>query len=111
MPVAKTTIYKNCIIARLKNRRITLVPSNEDSTYHLEFKKLLQDKEDANIPHASHINVKDKIVKTSLKLSEEALFRLALIILNHLLMQKKIVFNVNTETKKIEIEPLIEFDK
>ena len=58
--------YKNATQVKLKNRRVTVFPIQEDVC--IDLKTISSDLE----PRASHVVYKDKIVKTTIKITEEA---------------------------------------
>ena len=66
----KTTIYKNCTKAKIKNRRIGVF-TKEDGSILIEA-KMLSDKELVNTPRAQHVNIGDKIVVTGVKFTRKA---------------------------------------
>lgn len=68
-PIRKHT-YKNATSLKLKNRRITVSAVRGDDTVYVQF-MIACKKEDADIPFASHVNIRNKVAVTSLKLTRE----------------------------------------
>lgn len=63
----KVKRYANGVVAKLRNRTVAIFPQ-EDNDFIFEFKKVTNDLQ----PHAYHSVIKDKIVVTSIRLTEEA---------------------------------------
>lgn len=66
----KVVEYANATLMKLKNRRVNIM-SADNKEIIIEL-KILSEKETANTPRALHKTLKDKIVITGIKVSEEA---------------------------------------
>lgn len=62
--------YKNATSLKLKNRRITVSADKSKDTVYVQF-MIACEKEDADTPHFTHVNLRNKVAVTSLKLTRE----------------------------------------
>ena len=77
----KITHHPNATISKLHNKRVGVFSMGDSFVVQL---KTLSSKEECDTPRSMHLNLKDKAVSTSIKVSEEAAYSLAMCLLAQL---------------------------